>query len=57
MAFRTEPSVSWEPAAGHSAAALADGANIVAGFNATWHNPTNIEQELAVGRRGMANIC
>src|SRR5262245_45581090 len=37
MAVRTEPSAAWEPAAGHSTAALADRANIIAGFNATWH--------------------
>jgi hypothetical protein len=37
VAFRTEPSATWEPAAGHSAATLADRANIIAGFNAPWH--------------------
>src|SRR5262245_2857980 len=37
VAFRTEPSATWEPAAGHSAAALADRTNIIAGFSATWH--------------------
>src|SRR5262245_44237048 len=39
MAFRTEPSATWEPTAGHTATALADWANIIAGFNATWHRP------------------
>src|SRR5262245_29187473 len=37
MAFRAEPGTVWEPAAGHTAAALADWANIVGGFNATSH--------------------